>query len=614
MDAGNKQTPGGPSFLSGFLGRPILAALPRRFRPSPFTVALVLAAAVGALSGLAAVAFDRLIDIFNSFFFGALLNTFSPLGRYAVLLLPAIGGLIVGPVIYFVARETRGSGIPDIILAVARDGGRIRARVWLVKLLTTSVSIGSGASVGREGPIAQIGSSMGSLLGRRFGASESWLKILVACGTAGGISAAFNTPIAGVFFAMEVILRTFSLQTFGVVVISSVTASAVAVGGFGDFQAFTIPVGAFDEFGDFQASAIPVYALNHPAELGLFALLGVCAALLALGFMQAIKIVEGGFSRSKLPDYIKPAIGGLGVGVIGVFYPQVFGIGYEVITDALSGGLPFLLLLALIFLKPVATALVIGSGSTGGVFAPSLLLGAMAGVAFGEIMGVALPDIAGDPGTYGLAGMAAVFAAVASAPITAVLMVFEMSRSYSLAAPLMLTVVISAAIARKLSQENIYTARLMRRGIDLRRILRVDPGYNVRVWEVMATGYPTVHASASIEDVQRLFEQTGVHGLPVLDGGALVGLVTSTDVERALAASAGPQTAIDIATRSLVTAHGDQTIAEVMEQFGARDAGYIPVIDAHETHRLVGVLRRQDIIGAYSISAQRTQAQNESGA
>ncbi len=598
MDAGNKQTPGGPSFLSGFLGRPILAALPRRFRPSPFTVALVLAAVVGALSGLAAVAFDRLIDIFDAFFFSALLNTFSPLGRYAVLLLPAIGGLIVGPVIYFVARETRGSGIPDIILAVARDGGRIRARVWLVKLLATSVSIGSGASVGREGPIAQIGSSVGSLLGRRFGASESWLKILVACGTAGGISAAFNTPIAGVFFAMEVILRTFSLQTFGVVVISSVTASAVAVGGFGDFQ----------------ASAIPVYALNNPAELGLFALLGVCAALLALGFMQAIKIVEGGFSRSRLPDYLKPAIGGLGVGVIGVFYPQVFGIGYEVITDALSGGLPFLLLLALIFLKPVATALVIGSGSTGGVFAPSLLLGAMGGLAFGEIMGVALPGIAGDPGTYGLAGMVAVFAAVASAPITAVLMVFELSRSYSLAAPLMLTVVISAAIARKLSQENIYTARLIRRGIDLRRILRVDPGYNVRVWEVMATGYPTVHASASIEDVQRLFEQTGVHGLPVLDGDALVGMVTSTDVERALAASAGPQTTLDIATRSLVTAHGDQTIAEVMEQLGARDAGYIPVIDAHELQRLVGVLRRQDIIGAYSISAQRTQAQNESGA
>ena len=598
MDAGNKQTPGGPSFLGGLPERPILAALPRRFRPSPFTVAVVLAVAVGALSGLAAVAFDRLIDIFDAFFFGALLDAFSPLGRYAVLLLPAIGGLIVGPTIYFLVREARGSGIPDIMLAVARDGGRIRARVWLVKLLTTSVSIGSGASVGREGPIAQIGSSLGSFLGRRFGVSEGWLKILVACGTAGGISAAFNAPIAGVFFAMEVILRTFSLQTFGVVVISSVTASTVAIGIFGDFQAFTIPV----------------YALNHPAELGLFVLLGVGAALLALGFMQAIKIVEGGFSRSNLPDYLKPAIGGLGVGVIGVFYPQVFGIGYELITEALVGGLPLLLLLALIFLKPVATALVIGSGSTGGVFAPSLLLGAMAGAAFGDIMAGAFPGIAGDPGAYGLAGMAAVFAAVASAPITAALMVFEMSRSYSLAAPLMLTVVISAAIARNLSRENIYTARLTRRGIDLRRLLRADLGSNVRVWEIMATDYPTVHASASIEDVRRTFERTGVHGLPVLDGDALVGMVTVTDVERALAASAGPQTALDIATRSLVTAHGDQTLAEVMEQLGARDAGYIPVIDAHQPQRLVGVLRRQDIIGAYSISAQRTRAQNEGGA
>ncbi|PZC48781.1 MAG: chloride channel protein, CIC family [Chloroflexi bacterium] len=581
-----------------FLERPLVAALLRRFRPSPFSIGVALAVAVGALAGLASVAFDYLIDIFDTLFFDVLLDGFSSLGRYDVLLLPAIGGLIVGPMIYFLAREVRGSGIPEVMLAVARDGGRIRSRVSLVKILSTSVSIGSGASVGREGPIVQIGSSMGSFLGQRFGVSEGWLKILVACGAAGGISATFNAPIAGVFFALEVVLRTFSLQNFGVVVISSVTASAVAVGAFGDFRAFTVPV----------------YGLNHPAELGLFALLGVGAALLALGFMQAIKIVEGGFSRSHLPDYLKPAIGGLGVGVIGVFYPEVFGVGYEVITEALVDGLPLLLLLALIFLKPLATSLAIGSGSTGGVFAPSLFLGAIAGAGFGELMGDAFPGIAGDPGGYGLAGMAGVFAAAASAPMTALLIVFEMSRSYSMVVPLMLTVVISTAISRKLSRESIYTARLIRRGLDLRRFLRFDPAWNVKTWEVMTRDYPTIQASASIDEVLQTFEKTGVHGLPVLEDGNLVGIVTATDVEQAMMTESEARSAGDIATRSLVTAQRDQTIAEVMEKLGAREVGYIPVVDAQEPLRLLGVLRRQDIIRAYAMAAQRTREEHESSA
>jgi CIC family chloride channel protein len=300
------------------------------------------------------------------------------------------------------------------------------------------------------------------------------------------------------------------------------------------------------------------------------------------------------------------------VGVIGVFYPEVFGVGYEVITEALVDGLPLLLLLALIFLKPLATSLVIGSGSTGGVFAPSLFLGAIAGAGFGELMGDAFPGIVGDAGGYGLAGMAGVFAAAASAPMTALLIVFEMSRSYSMVVPLMLTVVISTAISRKLSRESIYEARLIRRGLDLRRFLRFDPAWNVKTREVMTRDYPAIEASASIDEVLQTFEKTGVHGLPVLEDGSLVGIVTATDVEQAMMTESEARTAGDIATRSLVTAHMDQTIAEVMEKLGAREVGYIPVVDGQEPQRLLGVLRRQDIIRAYAMAAQRTREEHES--
>lgn len=567
------------------LDRLINAAL-KLWEPSPFTLGVMLALIVGVSSGLGAIAFREQIEFFHNLFFVHFQGMQSALGRYSVILLPAFGGLIVGSLVYFFAREAKGHGVPEVMLAVARSGGRIRARVSVVKALASSICIGSGGSVGREGPIVQIGSSVGSALGQRFGVSENWLRLLVACGAAGGISATFNAPIAGVFFSLEVILGTFSVYNFGVVVLSSVAADVVAQAYYGNTPAFNIPA----------------YGLQSYWELGSYALLGIVAALLGKGFSRFLYLMEDCFDKAKkIPEYIKPALGGLALGMIGVFFPEVFGIGYSEISLALVGGYSLFFLASLTLLKILATSLTLGSGGSGGVFAPSLYIGAMGGTAFGMALHSVFPDVVGPAGGYGLVGMAAVFAGAAEAPITAVLIVFEMTRDYSIILPLLLAVVISAAFSRSLSRENIYTVKLLRRGIDLHRIRRFVPGDSAKISDVMRKDYPSVKSSFPVKKLPAKFEQTRVHGLPVLDeDGNLAGIVTASDLERAMLAGADGSTAYDIASHSLVVAYPDQTLGELLEKLGAQEVGYFPVVDRKQTKKLLGMLRRQDIIKAYA--------------
>ena len=560
-------------------------------RPSAFTIGMALAVLVGIASGLGAVAFRYLIDFFHGFFFGTLQGWISWLGPAAVIPIPAIGGIVVGLLVYHGAREAKGHGVPEVMLAVARAGGRIRGRVSVVKALASSICIGSGGSVGREGPIVQIGSSAASFMAQRFGVGENWIRVLVACGAAGGISATFNTPIAGVFFALEVILGTFSVQYFGTVVLSSVTADVVS-------RSFLGNVVAFD---------VPPYALKSYWELIPYAFLGILAAFLAKAFVRSLYFAEDTFDRNKaIPEYIKPALGGLALGIIGIFTPRVFGVGYEGISAALDGEIGLILLLSLVFLKIFATSLTLGSGGSGGVFAPSLFIGAMAGTAFGTVIHSVFPGISGPAGGYGLAGMAAVFSGAAWAPITAILMIFEMTQDYSLILPLMLTVVVSTGMSHFLMRENIYSLKLARRGIDLRRIRRADPADAVRIKQVMAEGYPTVKTDFLAKDLPSEFERLRVHGLPVMDAeGNLEGVVTATDVERALLEGSDTATVGEIASRSLVVAHPDQTLGEMMETLGAQDVGYIPVVDPQQPKRFLGMVRRQDIIRAYAKSKGR---------
>lgn len=566
-------------------------------RLSPFRLGILLALLVGVVSGLGAVGFRYLLDLFQVLFFGSYQDSLSPLGRYAVILLPATGGLFVGLLVYFLAREAKGHGVPEVMLAVSRNGGRIRGRVAVVKALASSICISSGGSVGREGPIVQIGSAAASFLGQRFGVSSTWIQVLVACGAAGGISATFNAPIAGVFFALEVILRSFSVQYFGLVVISSVIADVIS-------QMF---------LGNDPAFVVPHYSLTNPWELGLYALLGVLSAILGLAFMRFLYFMEDRFDNLKwVPEYLRPVIGGAGVGAIGFFYPQIFGVGYGPIGGALAASYTLQLLAIIALMKILATSLTLGSGGSGGVFAPSLFIGAMAGSAFGEGAGLLFPGAVGPAGAYGVVGMAAVFTGAAWAPITAIIIVFEMTRDYNLMLPLMLAVVVSTFLSRRLSRDSIYTLKLRRRGIDLLATRRQGIFDTIMVGEIMAKSYPFVYTDSPVQNLPSTFESTGVHGLPVLNAEQeLVGIVTATDVEHAMSNGYEGRTAYDIATRSLITAYEDQTLSEVVTQPGAQEVGYIPVVDREDSKKLLGVLRRQDMITAYAAAASNGAGSDE---
>lgn len=562
-----------------------------RWQPPETGVLVATALIVGLGGGLGAVVFRWLINGFTHFFFDVMQGWLSFLGPAYVVVVPAIGGLFVGPMIYFLAREAKGHGVPEVMEAIALRGGRIRPIVVVVKSLASSLCIGSGGSVGREGPIVQIGSALGSTLGQLLKLSDERIRNLVACGAAAGIAATFNAPIAGVIFALEIILGEFSVSYFSTVVISSVTASVVGRVALGDVPAFVTPP----------------YSLVSPWELPLYVLLGGLAGLVAFAFVWALYWFEDVFDAWKFPEYVKPAAGGLLVGAVGFYFPHVFGVGYPAIGDALLDNLMFGTMALLVVAKVLATSLTIGSGGSGGVFAPSLFVGAMAGGAFGTVVHQLLPNVTAAPGAYALVGMSAVFAGAAHAPITAIIILFEMTNDYRIILPLMLATVVSTLLSQRLRRENIYSLKLSRRGVRLQQGRDVDVMQGVLVGEAMTTNVDTVNADLSLVDLDRMFHETHHHGFPVLDSkGGLFGVVTIQDLERAR--ERGPiegMSVRDIATRSVLTAYPDEPVWAALRRLGTRDVGRLPVVDRQNPQRLVGIIRRHDIVRAYKVGIRR---------
>ena len=364
------------------------------------------------------------------------------LGPWFVVLAPAVAGLLYGPLIYRYAREARGSGVSQVMRAVAENGGRIRPAVAVVKSLASAICIGGGGSVGREGPIVQIGSALGSSLGQRLRVAEPRLKLLLACGAAGGISATFNAPIAGVLFALELLLRDFSAESASVLLLASVTADVIGRAALGRAAVLSLPP----------------FALGSLAEYGFYAGLGLCAAVVGVVFIRVFYGLEDLADRVwRGPEWLRPAVGGLGLGLVLLVLPELYGVGYPVLEGAIREQYgPGLLILFLIG-KIVATSLTIAIGGSGGVFAPTLFMGAMLGTAYGGLLHAAWPDLTGPAGAYGLVGMGAVFAAAARAPLTAVVSVLELTGAYHLTLPLMLAVALAAGISRLLSRDTIFS-------------------------------------------------------------------------------------------------------------------------------------------------------------
>jgi len=581
----------------------IRAAL-MRLRASETATGLVFAVLVGLLAGLGAVAFRLMIRGFGWLFFNRGAAAFGFLGDYYVIIVPALGGLFVGLIIYLLAREAKGEGPPDVMEALALRGGRIRQRVAAVKALASSICIGSGGSVGREGPIVQIGASIGSTLGQWLKWPEDWVRTLLLCGAAGGISATFNAPIGGVLFALEVLERRFVGRHFGFIVISSVTADLVAHQLLGSDPSFIIPA----------------YNMVSNWEVPLYVVLGIVAGLAAVVFVRFFYRCQDFFSHNmrRVPTYVMPAVGGLAVGLIGFFYPEVFGVGYGrsygpggelllqgAVDTALTGELVLTVLIALFLLKMVATSATLGSGGSGGVFAPSLFIGSMTGGAFGIAAYWLFPTITGSQaeasGAYALVGMGAFFAAVVRGPMTAIILLFEMTRNYVLILPLMTAVIISTFVARALNRESIYTLGLLRRGVDIHQRQEADIMSSIRVADIMTRDFPTVPVSMSITEVMDKLHESGHHGFPVLDeSGDFSGIVTLQDIEAALAKQDASLTVSDIANKSPIVAYPDQSVHDALARLGGRDVGRLPVVDRGNSKRLLGVLRRHDVTRAYA--------------
>ncbi len=380
------------------------------------------------------------------------------LGPLFYVLAPAVGGLIYGPVVYRWAREARGHGVPEVMLAVAERGGRIRPQVAVVKAFASALTIGSGGSVGREGPIVQIGSALASSLGQAIRMPTSRLRILVACGAAGGISATFNAPITGVFFGAEIILREISAGSLFAIMLSSMVADAIVRPLIGDAPFLA----------QFPHSA----SLEHSADYLLVAALAVIAAFVGQLFKWVLYAVEDLCDRlwAGRPEWARPAVGGLLVGLLLLALPQLYGVGYPVMFRALDGHYTLWFLVLLAAAKIFATSLTLGVGGSGGVFAPSLFVGLMTGTAYGVVVDQLFGDAAGSPALYAAIGMAGVFASGTRAPLTALASVVEMTGDFTLALPVMLTGAISTLVSRSISYGTVYTQKLLRRGQDIERL------------------------------------------------------------------------------------------------------------------------------------------------
>ena len=532
----------------------------RGSRAGLFAIALV----VGAGSGLGALAFRYLIYFFTWLATGHVQfgqqgrvgsAHFPWLGLGFFVVIPVIGGLVYGPLIYRYAREARGHGVPEVMLAVAENSGRIRPQVSVVKAVASALCIGTGGSVGREGPIVQIGSALASSLGQWVRIPGSRLRILVACGAAGGIAATFNAPITGVFFGVEIILREFSIEAIFTVMLSAVAADLVS-------RQF---LGSAPFLSGFPSGI----ALHHAGNYLLVAVLAVIAALLGLAFAKILYATEDVCDRAwkNRPEWARPAVGGIALGVLLLALPQMYGVGYPVMYNAVSGSYALWFLIVLAAGKIIAASLTIGIGGSGGVFAPSLFIGTTSGMAFGEIAGHLLGPSAGQPALYAVVGMGAVFASAARAPLTSVASVVEMTGDFTLTLPVMLAVAIAAATSRALSYGTIYTTKLLRRGTDIDHPRSADPLEDLTAADAMhpfaaplaiaprppgprpgpdrvPLPGPVTHqrspqvlfAGESLAQALRQLEPYGRDGLPVLsaDGHYLQGWITSQCVLQAV--------------------------------------------------------------------------------
>ncbi len=573
--------------------RNLLAPLQRSFRISENTFLIILAVIIGLLGGLGNYAFRKTIEfvhwgIFEQSeqLFGYSMEEWS-LARLAVVLCPVVGGLLVIPLWYWFGKDLKG-GFSGFLEKVNLRGAKLQLRPIFTRGFGSAITIGTGGSAGQEGPIAMIGGAIGSQFGQLFKMSGDRLKVLVACGAAAGVAATFNAPIAGVFFAQEIVLlSSFELSSFTSIVIASGMATVVS-------RAL---------LGNTPELYAPVYLVNSYWELLLYVLLGLLIGVLAALFIDSHFRIKDRFTALKIPKLAKPILGGLLVGLIGIGFPQVFGNGYEFMESVLLGNQTWYLLAALVLVKAVATSITLGSGLPGGLFAPCLYLGAVAGGSFGHIALRLFPQFHIAPGAYALVGMGAFLSAATHAPMTAIFLLFEITDSYEVIVPIMLTCVIGTSIARHFKKDSLETVELSRAGIDLEAGKERNIMKSLQVGDVMVRDVETIPEHMTLGQFARFIEQTHHTNFPLVNAqGELAGIISVQDFmgvvfERDLMDLVVVK---ELATTNVITAHADEDLDQTMRKIGYRNIEQVPVVD-RETHRkLVGIISRRDIVAAYN--------------
>lgn len=574
------------------------------------TYLLVLGSIVGVLGGLGGVVFHELIRLIKHLFFDApgkffglesLLNFNNWYEILLVILIPSVGGLLVGVISHYFEKGDKSEGIPAVIEAVASKGGVIKGSVAVIKTILSALSIGTGGAGGKEGPIVQIGSSIGSAFGRYLSSSPEHLRILVGCGAASGLAAAYNAPLGGALFAMEIILRTFNAKSFSPIIVASVFGTAVSRNFLGNEPAFNIPK----------------YELVTNYELFFYIILGFLAAGTVIYYVKTLFFFDNYFSKLKMPGFIKPAVGGLFVGIIGIYLPGIYGFSYSAISDSLLFPKAFLFLFLLLVFKPIATGFTIGSGGNGGTFTPSLFTGAMLGGCFGILINKIFPGISAPPGAYALVGMGAVVAGTTNASLTALVMVFEMTNNYKIILPLMLTIIIATVISKAILKGSLYTLKFDKegRGIDIYG-RKVSILKKLKVETLIEEFDDVVTTEFPFKSLLETVKKSKFNNLLVVDSHKkLLGQISFQDIRNAILDDETRNilyflVAGDLMSTQVLTIAPNENGEKALQLIETNDMEYLPVVDQNDGS-ILGIISKENILKRYQSELLILQSEHD---
>jgi CIC family chloride channel protein len=554
-----------------------LAELPQR----EGQVFLVLALVIGALTGLAVVAFILLTERMGMRLY--------PVGGapWRRLLFPVVGSLGIGYLLSRYFPNARGSGVPQTKAALFARGGRITLRTVLGKFFCTSATLASGIPLGREGPSVQVGAGIGSVLGRFLGLPTEQVKKLIPVGAAAAIAAAFNTPLAAVLFSLEEITGDLYAPVMGAVVLASATAWMVLRVSLGNHPLFKVPQ----------------YQLVHPAEFAVYAVLGVAGGAVSAAFTRLLLGIRARFLRFPLKTvWFQPVAGGLLVGVMGWFVPQVMGVGYGYVGDALNGNMAFKMMLLLVVLKLLAVTTSYASGNAGGIFGPSLFIGAMLGGSVGTVAHHFFPAHTALPGAYAIVGMGAVFAGVVRAPMTSVLMIFEMTQDYAVIVPLMIANLVSLFIASRLQHAPIYEALAVQDGIHLPTAETRQRYGQRQVMTVMQPASESLPAEITVREALKRARSSGLRTWLLVDPQGVIGVINRAWLEGALEEGADKKLGDLVDAQFFPHVHPDHGLDLALERMGANQIEILPVVNRADVHKLEGIVTLRDVLNAYGVS------------